>query len=45
MKLDYSTAGGSIVVKKETTGDCASGRFLQVASGDIYTVVLSGMIW
>ena len=45
MKLNNTNAGGSIVVKKETTGECASGRFLQVASGDLYTVVLSGMIW
>ena len=44
MKLDNSTVGGSIVVKKETTENYDSGTFLQVASGDLYTVVLSGMI-
>ena len=44
MKLDNSAAGGSTVVNRATTEESASGTFLQVASGDLYTMALSGMI-
>ena len=42
LKLDSSTAGGSTTVVGADAGDADVSCLLQVSSGDLYTVAVSG---